>query len=95
MKAHTLFLRGTYRDYYDLYVIAKYHLRLDQIYENAQLMIPGINSRLLSSALRYIDDIENENIDYLQPKYKVTASQIKRFFEDEIKAYIKGKYSKE
>ncbi len=88
MKVHVLFLRSLFRDYYDNYVLSKYHIGLERIYNNANKFIPGMSFRLFSTALTYTKDIKDENIDYLKPKYKVTKAEIQAYFEKEIKEYI-------
>ena len=88
MKVHVLFLRSLFRDYYDNYVLSKYHIGLERIYNNASKFIPGMSFRLFSTALTYTAGIKDENINYLKPKYKVTKSEIQAYFEKEIKEYI-------
>ena len=88
MKVHVLFLRSAFRDYYDNYVLAKYHMGLENMYNNAAKFIPGMSFRLFSTALTYTKDIKDENIDYLQPKYKITKAEIQTYFENEINKYI-------
>jgi predicted nucleotidyltransferase component of viral defense system len=88
MKAYVLFLRSAFRDYYDNYVLSKYHIGLENMYNNAYKYIPGMSFRLFSTALTYTKDIKDENIEYLQPKYKVTKAEIQAYFEKEIKEYI-------
>ncbi|MCL4448153.1 MAG: nucleotidyl transferase AbiEii/AbiGii toxin family protein [Actinobacteria bacterium] len=95
MKIHVLFLRSKFRDYYDNYVLSKYHIGLGKIYENAEKVIPGMTFRLFTTALTYVKDIQDENIDYLKPTYKVTKSEIQQFFEGQIKEYIKTEYLKD
>ncbi len=40
-------------------------------------------------ALLYVDDIEDDNIEHLDPKEDVNNSQIRDFFEEKIKDLIK------
>lgn len=94
MKAHVLFLRSAFRDYYDNYVLSKYHIGLENMYNNAYKYIPGMSFRLFSTALTYTKDIKDENIEYLQPKYKVTKAEIQAYFEKEIKEYIEMEFIK-
>ena len=94
MKVHVLFLRSLFRDYYDNYVLSKYHIGLERIYNNAGKFIPGLSFRLFSTALTYTAGIKDENIDYLKPKYKVTKSEIQAYFEKEIKEYIEKEFIK-
>ncbi len=88
MKVHALFLRSVFRDYYDNYVLSKYHIGLENMYNNAYKYIPGMSFRFFSTALTYTKDIKDENIEYLQPKYKVTKAEIQTYFEKEINEYI-------
>ena len=94
MKVHVLFLRSLFRDYYDNYVLSKYHIGLERIYNNASKFIPGMSFRLFSTALTYTKGIKDENIDYLKPKYKVTKNEIQAYFEKEIKEYIEKEFIK-
>ncbi|MHB1646016.1 MAG: nucleotidyl transferase AbiEii/AbiGii toxin family protein [bacterium] len=88
MKTHVLFLRSAFRDYYDLYILGKYHMNIEKIYNNAEKLIPGMTFRLFTTALTYVNDIKDENIEYLKPKYNVNKQEISSFFEKEIKNYI-------
>jgi len=45
----------------------------------------GINFKLFAAALVYVDDIEDENIDYLKPDSKMSLKEIKEYFEKELK----------
>ena len=40
MKVHTLFLRATYRDYFDLYVLSL-KMSLSELYQNALMFLEG------------------------------------------------------
>jgi len=84
MKTHTLFLRAKYRDYYDLYFLTK-KLGIKKIYEISKDILSGLNFKLFASALIYIDDIEDENINHLDPKIKLSLKEIQHFFEKELK----------
>ncbi len=84
MKTHTLFLRAKYRDYYDLYFLIKV-LGIKEVFERSKLVMDGINFKLFSMALLYIDDIEDETIEHLNPKLKLTKADIRDFFEVELK----------
>jgi hypothetical protein len=46
-----------------------------------------MNRRLFEAALVYTDDIETDNISYLNPKYKITKAQIGAFFAKKIKKW--------
>jgi hypothetical protein len=84
MKTNVLFLRAKYRDYYDMYFLAK-NFGIKKIYELAKDTLEGINFKLFAAALVYVDDIEDENIDYLEPECKISLKEIKEYFEDELK----------
>ncbi len=85
MKINTLFLRAKYRDYYDLYFLAqKFSLR--EIYNYSQEVLDGINLKVFLSALTFIDDIEDEQLDYLKPIKKISLKEIRAFFEKKVKA---------
>jgi hypothetical protein len=83
MKTNVLFLRAKYRDYYDLYFLAK-EFGIKKIYELAREILEGVNFKLFAAALLYIEDIEDDNIDYLEPVEKLTKFQIRNFFEDKL-----------
>ena len=83
MKTNVLFLRAKYRDYYDLYFLAK-QFGISKIYEMSKNIIEGINFKLFAASLLYIDDIEDESIDYLEPKTKLALKEIQKFFEKEL-----------
>lgn len=84
MKTNTLFLRAKYRDYYDLYFLVQ-HLSLRQIFELSKDKLNGINLKLFITALTFIDDIEDEKLDYLKPTKKLSLKEIREFFEKKIK----------
>ncbi len=84
MKTNTLFLRAKYRDYYDLYFLNKY-FTLKEIYGFSKEILDGINLKLFISALLFIDDIEDENLDYLELMEKISLKEIRDFFEIQIK----------
>ncbi|MGC8617079.1 MAG: nucleotidyl transferase AbiEii/AbiGii toxin family protein [Desulfurella sp.] len=84
MKTNVLFLRAKYRDYYDLYFLIK-KFGIQKVYEMSKGVVEGINFKVFASALLYIDDIEDENINHLQPKEKLSLHKIREFFEQELK----------
>jgi predicted nucleotidyltransferase component of viral defense system len=85
MKVNTLFLRATYRDYYDLYFLVKNGLNLKDIFEYSKNIIDGLTFKLFSIALIYIDDIEDDNIAYLEPIKYISKEEIRDFFQDRLK----------
>ncbi|MBL6963305.1 MAG: nucleotidyl transferase AbiEii/AbiGii toxin family protein [Bacteroidetes bacterium] len=85
LKINTLFLRAKFRDYYDLYVINKEKFSLDSMFQMGIAHIPNLTIKLFQMSLTFIDDIEDENILQLQPKYKVTLKQMQEHFIKKIK----------
>jgi predicted nucleotidyltransferase component of viral defense system len=91
MKLNTLFLRAKFRDYYDLYVINKDVYSIEQMYEIIKNYMPQINQKLFQMALIFIDDIEDDNIKYLEPKFNVEIKQIRTHFEKKLNEFYKNK----
>jgi len=85
MKTNVLFLRAKYRDYYDLYFLAKKVMGLKDIFACAQPIVSGLNYKLFSIALMYIDDIEDDNIAHLEPLEILTKAEIRSFFERQLR----------
>jgi hypothetical protein len=84
MKVNTLSLRSKFRDYYDLYVFNKEMFSIKDIYNYASFYLPGITKKVFGMQLIYIDDIEDESIEHLSPKYKVSIKEIQKHFEKEL-----------
>jgi len=84
MKVHTLFLRATYRDYYDLYVLS-FKMPLEELYRSALRFLEGLNYKLFSMALIYVDDIADDDISHLHPAYNVSKQQISEYFITRLK----------
>ena len=84
MKTHTLFLRAKYRDYYDLYFLIK-RFGIRKVYDLSKDVLEGINFKIFNAALLYIEDIEDESIEYLQPTQKLSLEEIRIYFENELK----------
>ncbi len=87
MKVNVLFMRAKYRDYYDLYFLAK-QLGLRSIFEHATKVVSGLTYKLFCVSLLYIDDIVDDNIDHLQPVDKISKEQIRNYFEERIKVEL-------
>ena len=85
MKTNVLFLRAKYRDYYDLYFLVQ-KFGIKKVFEMSKNVLDGINFKLFAAALLYIYDIEDENIDYLEPEQKLSLIDIQKFFEEELKS---------
>ncbi len=84
MKTNVLFLRAKYRDYYDIYFLVKKSMSLQKVYECSLNILEGINFKLFSIALVYTDDIEDDNIEYLEPIEILSKEQIRDFFQFEL-----------
>lgn len=84
MKVNVLFLRAKYRDYYDLYYLAKEKMSLKEIFNAGRNIIEGVTYKLFVTALLYVDDIEDDDISYLEPKEKLTKARIRDFFEKRV-----------
>ena len=84
MKVNVLFLSAKYRDYYDLYFLAKEVMSLKEIFKCSEHIVEGITYKLFVVGLLYIDDIEDDNIDYLEPKEKISKKKIQDFFEKRV-----------
>jgi predicted nucleotidyltransferase component of viral defense system len=81
MKVNVLFVRATYRDYYDLYCLVKNGMHLSEIFESSQEIVEGMTFKLFAVALVYIDDIEDRAITYLEPEEKISKERIREFFQ--------------
>lgn len=84
MKVNVLFLRARYRDYYDLYCLLENGMSLRQMFDASQRILEGINFKLFAIALVYIDDIEDDAIEYLEPKEKLSKEQIRDYFQSHL-----------
>jgi len=84
MKVNVMFLRAKYRDYYDLYFLVKEGMSLKEIFENSKYIVEGITFKLFAIALLYIDDIEDDNIEYLEPKEQLSKEKIRDFFQSKL-----------
>ncbi|MDQ1244292.1 MAG: hypothetical protein QG565_632 [Campylobacterota bacterium] len=84
MKVNVLFLRAKYRDYYDLYFLAKEKMSLREIFKASEHIAEGVTYKLFITALLYIDDIEDDDISYLEPKEKLGKIQIRDFFQRRV-----------
>jgi len=88
MKVNVMFLRARYRDYYDLYFLVKEGMSLKEIFKHSQNIVEGINFKLFAIALLYIDDIEDDNIEYLEPIEKISKEQIRDFFQARLNRLV-------
>lgn len=88
MKINTLSLRATFRDYYDLYVIAKEVFDVKKIFDISLEYIPGMTKKIFALQLPYVEDIDDESIEHLNPKYKISLDEMRIFFDREVKKII-------
>jgi len=84
MKVNVLFLRAKYRDYYDLYFLTKECASLRDIFKASEPIVEGVTFKLFAVALVYIDDIKDDNIDYLEPIENITKEEIRDFFQQRL-----------
>jgi len=87
MKVNALFLRATFRDYYDLYVLNLEHFTLQELFDLTVTEMTNLTDTLFQRALVFTDDIEDEDIAYLKPRYEVSLKEIRHHFELEIKKW--------
>ena len=72
------------RDYYDLYFLLKEGMSLREMFEYSQNILEGINFKLFAVALLYIDDIEDDKIEYLEPKESISKEKIRDYFQSKL-----------
>jgi predicted nucleotidyltransferase component of viral defense system len=85
MKVHVLFLRAKYRDYYDIFFLAHKVMGLTELYTCAKRVVPGLTMKLFCIALTYIDDIEDDSINHLDPVSQLSKQEIRAYFEEQIR----------
>jgi len=86
MKVNVLFLRAKYRDYYDLYSLVSSGMGIKEVFECGLSIMPGINFKLFATAIIYVEDIEDDNIDHLEPQVILTRHEIRDYFQNQLKA---------
>ena len=85
MKVNVLFLRAKYRDYYDIYFLIKKVMSIKKVFECSLNILEGITFKLFAVALVYIDDIEDDDIAYLEPIEKISKENIRNFFQSRLR----------
>lgn len=87
MKAYTIGRRGEYKDYIDLYcLLSENHVSLQKILEIAKKKYKdNFNDRLFLEQLIYLDDINIADIKLIK-QTRLTKTQIKKFFEQQVKS---------
>ena len=61
-----------------------------EIFENSKYIVEGINFKLFVIALLYIDDIEDDKIEYLKPKEMISKEKIRDFFQARLDRIVKS-----
>ena len=84
-KAYTIGRRGSFKDYIDVYFVLSNKLTtLDEIINLAEQKYGAdFNARLFLEQLVYLEDISDENINFLHKP--VSKTEIAEFFKEEIK----------
>ena len=88
MKVNALSMRAKFRDYYDLFVISKELYNIQDIYDICLKNLPGINKKIFSTQLCFTNDIDDDNINNLSPKYNINKKEIRVYFERLINVFI-------
>jgi hypothetical protein len=88
MKVNTLSMRAKFRDYYDLFVLNKEKYSIKEIFDLAVKYLPGMTKKIFGMQITYIDDIDDESINHLEPKYAVTITEIQEHFQIEVAKII-------
>ena len=86
MKAYTIGRRTSFKDYVDMYeIIAAGHIMLPEVMKLALEKYKNeFNDRLFLEQLLSLDEVEDEEIRFLQSP--VSRMQVQRFFEEQIKS---------
>ena len=87
-KAYSIGRRGVYRDYVDLFFLLKSGIFLKRIINESKKRFAGnYNEKLFLEQLVYFEDFKDLAVEYIGKKY--TSSQLRSFFEREVKRYSK------
>jgi len=89
MKINTLSVRAKFRDYYDLYVLSKEVFSITEMYSIAKDKIPGMTKKIFAIQISYVEDIDDEGIQHLSPRYEVNLNDIHKYFEKKIEQFIR------
>ncbi|MCK4749403.1 MAG: nucleotidyl transferase AbiEii/AbiGii toxin family protein [Bacteroidales bacterium] len=85
LKFSAIAQRNTFRDYYDLYCLSKYHYSLLELISFTKEMVPNLSPVTYTETLVYTNDIEEDDISaHLSPSEDVTKEQIASFFSQEL-----------
>lgn len=85
LKFSAIAQRNTFRDYYDLYYLSRYHYSLLELITYTKEMIPNLSPVTYTETLVYTNDIEEDDISaHLSAAENVTKEQIASFFSREL-----------
>ena len=90
MKVNALSIRAKFRDYYDLFVLSKEKYTIKEMFEISKKKMPGLTKKIFAMQISYVEDIDDESIQHLNPKYGVTLPEIHMYFEEQISDFIKN-----
>ncbi|MBN3036042.1 MAG: nucleotidyl transferase AbiEii/AbiGii toxin family protein [Bacteroidales bacterium] len=86
LKLSAISQRNTFRDYYDLYMLAKHHIPLEQLIRQTKELNPGLSSITYSETMIYTRDLAEDSIaNHLSPAETVTKEDISGFFVRELR----------
>lgn len=90
-KAYTIGRRGEYRDYFDLYEILKNkYMNLSELITSTKKIYGSIfDEKMFLTQLVYFGDLRNFDIIPIPRSNLPKPEEIKRFFEDTVKNYVK------
>lgn len=88
MKINALSLRAKFRDYYDLYVINREKFTIEEMLDISLKLIPGMTKKVFSMQLAFINDIEDESINHLFPRIKISLRDIQKHFTRELRKIL-------
>ncbi len=90
LKMSSISQRSTIRDYFDLYYLVRYHIKLEELIQITKKYLPHLPQITFSETLVYLDDIEEDNIaDHLYPEEIITKDKIADFFKNELRKLCK------
>ena len=86
LKFSAIAQRNTIRDYYDLYMLTRYHLSLLELINFTKEILPNLSPITYTETLVYTRDIDENSIgSHLCPSEVVDKEQIAAFFVEELK----------
>jgi hypothetical protein len=85
LKLSAISQRNTFRDYFDLYFLARYHSSLEKIIEDTKRLVPTLSPVTYTETIIFTSDIEEDSIaDHLSPSQIVTKEEIADFFTGRV-----------